>query len=90
MKTIKKILKILIKFFFYKKINLFLEKHNYLIIFRYGNAIGDHICLTGIISKIYNKNLKIIIFSNYTEFFLHNPKVYKTFNLKKKINRIIF
>ena len=90
MKIIKKIFKILIKFFFYKRINLFLEKHNYLIIFRYGNAIGDHICLTGIISKIYNKNLKIIIFSNYTEFFLHNPKVYKTFNLKKKINRIIF
>ena len=82
MKTIKKIIKNFDKIFFIKKINLFLEKHNYLIIFRY--AIGDHICLTGIISKIYNKNLKIIIFSNYTEFFLHNPKVYKTFNLKKK------
>lgn len=90
MKKISKIFKNLLKFFFYKKINSFLKKNNYLIIYRYGTAVGDHICLTGVISKIYENNLKIIIFSNYIEFFLNNPKVYKTFNLNKTLNKIIY
>ena len=90
MKKNKRILTNLLRFFFYKKINFFLKKNNYLIISSYGEAIGDNICMTGVISKIYQKNLKIIIFSNYTEFFLNNPKVYKTFNLNKQLNKIIF
>jgi len=90
LKKNKKILTNLLRFFFYKKINSFLKKNNYLIIYRHGKAIGDHICLTGVISKIYENNLKIIIFSNYIEFFLNNPKVYKSFNLNKPLNKIIF
>ena len=43
----------ILSFLFIKKINLELKKRNYLIIYRYGNAIGDHICMTGVISKIY-------------------------------------
>lgn len=63
------------------KINLFLKQRNYVVIFRYGNAIGDHLCITGIISKIYEKKLKIIICSNYPELFENNPKIFKIFNL---------
>ena len=69
--------------FFVKKINLELKKRNYLIIYRHGNAIGDHVCLTGVISKIYKKNLKIIVFSTYEELFRNNPKIFKSYILNK-------
>ena len=62
--------------FFIKKVNNVLKKFNYLIIYRYGNAIGDHLYMTGVISKIYEKKFKIIVFSNYPELFLNNPKIY--------------
>ena len=75
--------------FLNNKINSFLKKKNYLIIFRYGNAIGDHLCMTGIVAKIYNKKLKIIIFSNYPELFQNNPKISKVYNLKNFFNRKI-
>jgi len=67
--------------FFIKKINLKLKKKNYFIITRYGNASGEHICMTGIISKIYKENLKIIVFSKYPELFRNNPKIYKLYDL---------
>jgi len=72
-----------------KIVNLSLKYINFLIIFRYGKAIGDHLCITGIISKIYDQKLKIIIFSNYPDLFKGNPKIFKVFNLNKFLNRKI-
>lgn len=64
-------------------INFFLKKKKFLIIFRRGKAIGDHVYMTSVIKKINEKNFyKIILFSNYGEFFLNNPRVYKLFNVK--------
>jgi hypothetical protein len=87
LKKIKDIIKNFFRFLFYKKINFILKKKNYLIIFRYGNAIGDHICLTGVIAKLYKDDLKIIILSNYIDFFKNNPKIYKIFDLNKFFNK---
>ena len=75
--------------FLIKKINLELKKRNYLIIYRYGKAIGEHVCITGVISKIYKKNLKIIVFSNYAELFKNNPKIFKLYDLNKFFNKKI-
>ncbi len=75
-------IKLILKFII-TKTNLLIKKNNFLIIFRYGSAIGDHICLTGVISKIYNKKLKIIVCSNYPELFYNNPKIFKIINLNK-------
>ena len=85
-------LKLFIKNFFIKhanKINITLKKRKYLIIFRYGKAIGDHLYMTGVISKIFEKKFKIIVLTNYPELFINNPKVYKIFNLNKYFNRKI-
>ena len=89
MQKIKSLFKKFLSFLFIKKINLELKKRNYLIIYRYGNAIGDHICMTGVISKIYKKNLKIIVFSNYAELFRNNPKIFKLYDLNKFFNKNI-
>ena len=53
MQKIESLFKKFLSFSFIKKINLELKKRNYLIIYRYGNAIGEHICITGVILKIY-------------------------------------
>ena len=89
MKKIKSLFKKFLSFLLLKKINLELKKRNYLIIYRYGNAIGEHICMTGVISKIYKKNLKIIVFSNYAELFRNNPKIFKLYDLNKFFNKNI-
>jgi len=82
MKNKKSLFKKLLSFFV-KKVNQELKKKNYFIIFRNGNAIGEHVCLTGVITKIYKKNLKIIVFSNYVELFRNNPKIFKSYVLDK-------
>ena len=89
MQKIKSLFKKFLSFLFIKKINLELKKRNYLIIYRYGNAIGEHICITGVILKIYKKNLKIIVFSNYAELFMNNPKIFKLYDLNKFFNKNI-
>jgi len=89
LQKIKSLFKKFLSFLFIKKINLELKKRNYLIIYRYGNAIGDHICMTGVISKIYKKKLKIIVFSNYVELFRNNPKIFKLYDLNKFFNKNI-
>lgn len=85
-------LKLFIINFFIKhanKINITLKKRKYLIIFRYGKSIGDHLYMTSVISKIFEKKFKIIVLTNYPELFINNPKVYKIFNLNKYFNRKI-
>ena len=89
MQKIESLFKKFLSFLFIKKINLELKKRNYLIIYRYGNAIGEHICMTGVISIIYKKNLKIIVFSNYAELFRNSPKIFKLYDLNKFFNKNI-
>jgi hypothetical protein len=67
-----------------KKINSFLEKRNFIIIFRNGSAIGDHVYLSGVIKKIHEQNKKkIILFTNHFNLFLNNPRIYKLFKFNK-------
>jgi len=58
--------------------NLFLKKFNTIIVFRAGKAIGDQLCITGFIRRIYNKKIKIFVFTSYPEIFFNNPKIKKT------------
>jgi hypothetical protein len=67
-----------------KKINSFLEKRNFMIIFRNGSAVGDHVYLSGVIKKIHEQNKKkIILFTNHFNLFLNNPRIYKLFKFNK-------
>ena len=64
-KIFSKIINILIK----NLLNGLLERFNYLIIFRNGSAIGDHIYMSSVIREIFlNHKKKILLFSNYYEF----------------------
>ncbi len=69
-----------IKFFFSPPINVLLNLMNLVVIFRNGNAIGDHVYMTSIIRSIHKKKRGIILFTNYPEIFLNNPRVKKIFN----------
>jgi len=80
----KRLASFLIRLFLTKICNSFLRRNNFVIIFRRGKAIGEHIILTGVINQIYtSEKKKIIIISSYNEFFLNNPKIYKSFQLSR-------
>ena len=70
-------------------VNFIFKKLNIFIIYRFGNAIGDQLCMTAIVEKLYDDfSYKVIVFSSYPEFFINNPKVYKNYCLKGK-NRFL-
>ncbi len=81
---LKNFVKFFIRIIFKKPINYFLKKKNFLVIFRHGSAIGDHMYLSSVIREIYKLDKKIILFSNYYQIFLNNPKIYKLFKFGKK------
>jgi len=83
---LKKIFKLILIFTFGKLINLYLKKNNYIVIFRHGSSIGDHVYMSGVIREIYNLNKKILLFTNYYEIYLHNPRIHKLYKIKKKSN----
>jgi ADP-heptose:LPS heptosyltransferase len=57
-------------------INFVLNLLNFTIIFRFGAAIGDHVYLSSIIRQInLNSNKKIILFTNFPDFFFNNPRI---------------
>ncbi len=66
-----------------KFINGFLFNKNYMIIYRNGSALGDNLMITSLLKQINLKNIKIIIFTNNSELFLNNPRIFKLFQLKK-------
>ena len=62
----------------------YLKKKNYIIIFRCGSAIGDHVYMSSIIKKIYDlKKKKILLFTNYYDFYLNNDRIYKLFKFRQ-------
>ena len=78
-------LKFIVNKFFKNLLNFFLKKNNIVILFRSGSAIGDHVYMSSIVREISTKlNKKIILFTNYYEFFINNPRIYKLFRIKKK------
>ena len=82
---LKKILSFFIRVFFKNFFNKLLEKFNYLIVFRNGSAIGDHVYMSSVIREIFiNHKKKILLFTNYYEFYLNNPRVFMLFKPSKK------
>ena len=81
---IKELFKIIIKNTFQTPLNYLLKKNKILVIFRQGNAIGDHVYMSSVIREIHKKNYyKIFLFTNYYEFYVNNPRVYRLFKIKK-------
>ena len=79
----KKIFKFILILIFRKSINLYLKKNNYIIIFRHGSAIGDHVYMSGVIREIHYLNKKILLFTNYYEIYLNNPRIHRLYKIKK-------
>ena len=52
---LKKIISNLLEKLLKNIVNKYLEKNNYLIIFRNGSAIGDHVYMSSVIREIYIK-----------------------------------
>jgi len=65
-------------------VNKLLKRLNIFILYRFGSAIGDQLCMTAIVEKLFDQyKLNVIVFSNYAEFFENNPKVFKNYSFKK-------
>ena len=72
----KNIIFYLIRFLFSKLTNGIINFFGYIIIFRCGSAIGDHVYMSGILREInIAKKNKIILFSNHYELFENNIRV---------------
>jgi len=73
--------------------NIILKQLNIFIIYRFGNAIGDQVCMSAVIKALKEqKNYKVIVFSSYPEIFYNNQKVWKNIDISKYpilIQRII-
>jgi hypothetical protein len=64
-------------------VNQLLSRHKLFLIYRSGNAIGDHIAMTGMVRLIYKQyGFKSIVLTTYPEAFHNNKKVYKLFDFK--------
>jgi len=67
-----------------KLIENFLKNKKVFILYRFGKAIGDHVCMSAIIEAIAKQyGFKSIVFSNYGEIFYNNPNVLKVIDIKK-------
>ncbi len=65
-------------------VNTLLNIFNIFILYRFGSAIGDQLCMTAVVENLFDKhNLKVVVFSNYSEFFENNPKVYKNYSFNR-------
>lgn len=84
---IKKVISFFLKTVLSNFINNFLKKKNFLVIFKNGTAIGDHVYMSGVLREIsLRQSKKILLFSNYFDLFLNNPRIYKLFKIKKNSN----
>ena len=55
-------------------INNFLTKIKILIIFRNGDAIGEHVYMSSVIREISIKKEKILLFTNKYDIYLNNQE----------------
>ena len=75
-----------------KFVTKFLSANNILILFRYGNSIGDQLLMTGVANLIKKKyKNKIIILTKFPELFSYNPNIYKVYKINSNnlISRIV-
>jgi len=71
------------KFFFSKIVNQLLNILGFLVIYRIGNAIGDHVYMSGVIREIrLNKKKKILLFSNHYLLFQNSKRINYLFEFK--------
>lgn len=75
-----------------KIFNKFLHFLRIKFIFREGNALGELVYLTFLISYFYKENYRVIILTKYPEIFFNNIKVYLNLDSKKMyfLKKIIF
>jgi hypothetical protein len=79
-------------------INIFLKNKKYFFLYRFGDSIGDHVCMTGICRILVKQyDLKVIVVTNRAEVFLNNIYIYKVVDVniynevcKKLINIALF
>lgn len=65
-------------------INFILVRLNIFIVYRFGNAIGDQLCMSAIAKEINAQNFfKVVVLSSYPECFLNNPYVWKNIDIKE-------
>jgi len=65
-------------------INRLLQFFHLFILYRFGSAIGDQLCMTAIIENLFTEHrLKSVVFSSYPEFFENNPNVCKNYSFKR-------
>jgi len=75
-----------------KLVTKFLSANNILILFRYGNSIGDQLLMTGVANLIKKKyKHKIIILTKFPELFSYNPNIYKVYKINSNnlVSRIV-
>ncbi len=79
-KKLKPIIIFLFKISLNKVFNFILGILNFVIIFRNGKAIGDHVYMSSVIREInLSSKKKILLFTNYYELFVNNPRIFKLF-----------
>lgn len=83
----QKFMKIIIKYLILlvsPSVNIYLKKNNIFILYRFGNAIGDQVCMSAIAKALYDqKGFKVIIFASYSEIFYNNPYIWKNIDIKE-------
>ncbi len=78
-------------------VGMYLKRKRVFILYRFGSAIGDQLCMSAVAKELYKKKeFKIIIFSSYKELFYNNPYVWKNIDIeqynfltKKIINNLL-
>ena len=56
---------------------------NIFIIYRFGKAIGDQVCMSAVVEVLKKqKGYRVIVFSSYPEIFYNNPNVYKNVDIR--------
>lgn len=82
---IKKIIFNITRLLFSKIFNFLIGLTNYIVIFRVGEAIGDHVYMSSIIREInLNKKKNIILFTNHYKLFANNLRIKILFKIDIK------
>jgi len=78
----KKFLKKTLAYFVRNIVFFILKPFKIFVVYRFGKAIGDQVCMTAIVHALkIQKDYKVIVFSNYSELFDNNKEVWKNINI---------
>jgi len=77
------LIKKLINFIFSHITDIILKPLNIFVIYRFGKAIGDQVCMSAVARAVKEqKRYKIIVFSSYPEIFYNNPNIWKNIDIR--------